>query len=286
MKYLVHLKIAIIICVLYGNIFGQEMPGYPLPTEQILKEIQSHQKGIAVWWTGNAGWLIKSDGILMGIDLELYSKNKIYQPPISPSEAAGELDILFITHGHGDHFHTPTVKDVAEKHMCTFVVPENCVEKARKCGISEDRIIIAKPKVPFEVKGIHVQPVRALHGAHLFSVSRNANMQDCGYLLTIQEKKIFHPGDTVLLQDHFDLRHVDVLFVSPTEHNMHIRRAMIFINQLDPDYIFPQHFETYITTPDNMYWTKGYPDELKKMLSEKHQERYFKLKQGEKFVIK
>ena len=81
------------------------------------------------------------------------------------------------------------------------------------------------------------------------------------------------------------MKNVDVLFVSPTVHNMHIERSLILINQIDPDYIFPQHFDTYITNPNNMFWTKGYPDELKIMLSEKYQSRYHKLKQGEMFVI-
>ena len=76
--------------------------------------------------------------------------------------------------------------------------------------------------------------MRAIHGDVLYSVYRDANMQDCGYLLTIKDKTFLHPGDTVLLQDHLDLDHVDVLFFSPTVHNTHIDRSVILINMLDP----------------------------------------------------
>jgi hypothetical protein len=47
------------------------------------------------------------------------------------------------------------------------------------------------------------------------------------------------------------LKHVDVLFVSPTEHNMHIGPSIILINELDPAYILPKHRDTYRLTPEN-----------------------------------
>ena len=41
----------------------------PAPT--VLESVRAHRKGLAVWWVGNAGWLIKSDDLLIGVDLEL-----------------------------------------------------------------------------------------------------------------------------------------------------------------------------------------------------------------------
>jgi len=82
------------------------------------------------------------------------------------------------------------------------------------------------------------------------------------------------------------LSKIDVLFISPTVHNMYIDRSMILINRLEPAYIFPQHFGTYREADDNIFWTRGYPDELKIRLSTDLQKRYHKLKQGEMFLIK
>ena len=66
---------------------------------------------------------------------------------------------------------------------CLFVVPANCVEKARRLGIPEERIQVAVPREAFEVRGIQVLPMRALHGHLKFSVYSKANLQDCGYLM-------------------------------------------------------------------------------------------------------
>ena len=76
-----------------------------------------------------------------------------------------------------------------------------------------------------------------------------------------------------------------MLFVSPTEHNMHVERAAALIETLKPAHVFPQHYGTYHTTPENRFWTEGYPDELARALSAPMLERYHKLDQGMVFVV-
>jgi L-ascorbate 6-phosphate lactonase len=44
--------------------------------EAILREIHGHHQGMAVWWMGNAGWLIKSGDLLIGSDLDLEANSK------------------------------------------------------------------------------------------------------------------------------------------------------------------------------------------------------------------
>ena len=61
---------------------------------------------------------------------------------------------------------------------------------------------------------------------------------------------------------------------------------MILINELEPEYILPQHRDTYRVTPENRFWASGYPNEVKLRLSKRLQERFHILKQGEKLTIK
>ena len=89
----------------------------------------------------------------------------------------------------------------------------------------------------------------------------------------------------MLTEEHLGLKRIDVLFVSPTVHNMYVDRSMILINKLEPAYIFPQHFGTYAQTDENEFWTRGYPDELKLRLSGELQKRYHKLRIGGMFTI-
>ena len=264
---------------------GQEWPREPIPAPRIRDEVKAHRSGLAVWWTGHNGWLIKSDTTLIGTDLATEDEARLYRSPISAEELAPVLDVAFITHGHGDHFNRKTARVLAEGGRCTFVMPANCVEQARRLGIPEDRIRVATPRKPFELDGMKVSPVRAIHGNPRSAVYFEANLEDCGYLIELGGKTFLQPGDSVLLEDHLFLKHVDVLFVSPTEHNMLIDPSVLLINELEPGFILPQHRDTYRVTPQNRYWTTGYPSEVKLRLSKPLQERFHVLTQGEKLII-
>lgn len=249
--------------------------------KRMIDEIREHKTGTAVWWIGQGSWIIKSGDLVISTDLFLENKGRIAPSPVTPEEIATVLDVAFITHGHGDHFEEYTSRILAAKSDCMFVLPENCLKIAQKIGIPLERIVIAKPREPFEIKGIKVDPLRALHGNSNFAIYYDANLQDCGYLFTINGKRILQPGDTYLLEDHIFLKKVDVLFVSPTEHNMYIDNSVLLINALEPEYIFPQHHSTVALNESNRFWAKGYPDEVKIRLSKPLKDRYFILKTGE-----
>jgi L-ascorbate metabolism protein UlaG (beta-lactamase superfamily) len=279
-----------LISILYFTtslLFAQNTDNKLIPSRQILDEIKAHTSGMAIWWTGHNGWLIKSDDLLIGTDLALESGDRKIPSPISASELAAELDISFITHEHGDHFERKTSRILAEEGECMFVMPVNCQEIAKKeLLIPAERIKVAKPREQFSIGEVKIEPVRAIHGNPRFAVFYDANLQDCGYVITIGGKRLLQMGDTVLLEDHLYLKHVDVLFFSPTEHNTHIDPSVILINELEPDYILPQHRNTFKVTEQNRYWTTGYPYEVKFRLSKQHQQNYYVVDIGEKISIK
>ena len=260
--------------------------------DTILQEIRAHHKGLAVWWMGNSGWLIKSDDLLIGTDLDLEPGNKLQPPPLAARELAGELDVEFVTHQHGDHCNVPTIRELARGSRCSFVLPRTCLRPVAALAIPQDRIVVPEPLQPFEIKGVRVEPVHAIHGNQDFTVlTREPDFvegiaHNCGYVFNLSGKRFFEPGDSVLTEEHLGLKNIDVLFVSPTIHNMFTDRSMILINRLEPAYIFPQHFGTYQVTDENSFWTRGYPDELKLRLSQELQKRYHKLKPGDMFAIR
>lgn len=252
---------------------------------ELYSEIKSHSEGTGLWWTGHNGWLIKSGDLLVSTDLALEYPRRIDPPPISTKEIAADLNISFITHGHNDHFNDSTSIYLTKYSKCIFVMPESCLPKARELNIPEDRIKIAVPRTPFEIKNIKVEPLRAIHGNANFSIYYDANMKDCGYVINIDGKKFLQPGDSYLLEDHLFLKDIDVLFFSPTEHNMYIDRSVILINTLDPDYIFPQHHSTIGVNESTRFWAKGYPDEVKLRLSQQMKQKYHILQIGDKIMI-
>jgi L-ascorbate 6-phosphate lactonase len=267
------------------------MPQVAPPAHAVLEQIRAHHEGIAVWWVGNAGWLLKSNEVLIGIDLDLSTEDKVQPPPITAQELAAELNVAFVSHHHGDHCNIPTITTLARSGKCMFVLPRPCLKEVARLNIVGERIIVPEPLHPFDIQRIHVEPVHAIHGNQEFTVlTREPDFiekiaHNCGYVFNIQGKRFFHPGDSVLTEEHLELQNIDVLFISPTVHNMYIDRSVTLINHLQPAYIFPQHFGTYRETEEEEFWMHGYPDELKLRLSRDLQKHYHKLQQGEMFRI-
>lgn len=249
----------------------------------ILEQLTASREGIAVCWLGNLSWLIFARGRLIAFDLDLDLDLRLKPSPIPVTEIAPHLDALFVTHEHGDHFNAATGAVLAQESACRFVVPASCETKALSIGVPKERLLIARPRVPFDLPGIHVAPLRALHGDRHQAVYKHANLDDCGYVLTLGDQRLLQPGDSVLLQDHLELEGIDILFVSPTDHNMAVQPAATLIRALTPQHIFPQHFGTYRQTEDNRFWTLGFPDELAAALPDNLRDRYHKLQQGEVF---
>lgn len=253
---------------------------------KMIDQIREHTTGTAVWWAGHNSWIVKSGDLVIATDLYLDNHSRFAPSPITPEEIATQIDVSFVTHAHDDHFNAYTSRILLEKSACIFVMPESCLPVAKKLNIPESRIVVARPREPFEVKGIKVNPIRAIHGNANFAIYYDANLQDCGYVMTIGGKTFLQPGDTYLLEDHLFLKKVNVLFFSPTEHNMYIDRSVILINTLEPDYIFLQHHSTIAYDEANRFWAKGYPDEVKIRLSQALKDRYHILKPGDSMMIK
>jgi L-ascorbate metabolism protein UlaG (beta-lactamase superfamily) len=252
---------------------------------RMIDEIRSHKNGMMMWWAGHNSWIIKSGDLVVATDLYLENDMRIAPSPITPEELASEIDISFVTHAHGDHFNAYTSQVLLQHSDCVFVMPESCLPDARKLKIPDNRIVVAKPRESFQVRGVKVNALRAIHGNANFAIYYEANLQDCGYLFTIGGKNFLQPGDSYLLEDHLFLKNVDVLFFSPTEHNMYIDRSVMLINTLNPQYIFPQHHSTVAYGEDNRFWAKGYPDEVKIRLTEALKDKYHILKPGDKILL-
>ena len=242
----------------------------------------------SVCWLGNAGWLLRIGQINVLIDPDLEQSRSRKTLDGIPDDCLSKADAVLITHEHGDHCNIPTVRRLVQESGCRFVLPASCRQAAIRADIPERRIIAAHHSQPIALFGerFTVTPVPAIHGGYSGAVYKHYNAADCGYLVSALNTTLFHPGDSVLLEEHYELGTVDILMVSPTEHNTNVQQSLILIEKINPRYIFPQHRDTYHETDENRFWTHAYYNELADALDERYKSCYHILSQGHDFVIK
>ena len=256
--------------------------------EEQTSDLLEDNNRYSVCWLGNAGWLLRIGQINVLIDPDLEQSRSRKTLDNIPDDCLSKAHAVLITHEHGDHFNIPTVRRLVQESDCRFVLPASCMSAALRANIPEKRTITAHHFKTIAIFGerFTVMPVPAIHGGIEGAVFKRYNAADCGYLVTAMDIKLFHPGDTVLLEEHYELAPIDILMVSPTEHNTNIQQSMTLIEKLNPRYIFPQHRDTYHETDDNRFWTHAYYKELGDALNEHFKSRYHVLNQGQEFLIK
>src|SRR2546421_3842606 len=81
--------------------------------------------GVTLTWLGQAGFLLRGDGITVLVDAFLSARgDQLVPPPLDPATLT-DVDVVLCTHEHWDHLDGPTVAAVAAASpRCRVVVPE------------------------------------------------------------------------------------------------------------------------------------------------------------------
>jgi L-ascorbate metabolism protein UlaG (beta-lactamase superfamily) len=249
-------------------------------------------EGLKLWWLGNAGFAIRYNGILMFIDPVIEVEDECNQVlseiglklkhelPLRAIDVK-RADIILLTHHHTDHT-APKTLSVLKRTDALFICPEICQPVLNRIEVNLARVNSVNYGQRITYKEVSIKPVRAIHGGWHGDVDSLLPNFECGagYMIRVGTHSIFHPGDTVLLEEHYELNDVEILLL-PICH--HTRTLAKLPEILAPKYIIPMHYDTYEVTEDNSFWTYGDPEEIRSKI--KYPERLVVLKQGESFQL-
>ena len=188
-----------------------------------------------IFWLGHDGFMIKADDKIVVIDP--------YQ--VATVEPA---DVLLITHAHYDHC---SPKDIEKLQTgSTVIVTEP--ESARQ--LSGD-IRIMKPGDALEVNGIKIEAVAAYNTDKKFHPKEKNWL---GFIVTMGGCRIYHAGDTDLIEEMADLN-VDIalLPVSGT-YVMTAEEAVEAAKRVKPEIAIPMHYDSLVgSEADAKTFAKG-----------------------------
>ncbi|WP_337173202.1 MBL fold metallo-hydrolase [Paludisphaera sp.] len=228
--------------------------------------------GAVVWWTGQSGFLIRSAGGLLGVDLYLsehltHKYEKTNRPHVRMTRAplrGGDLatvDLLLASHKHSDHLDPGTVPDLlAASTSAKLVFPEAIRAHALGMGLDESRLIGID--AGGEVRGAGAR-VRAIPSAHEeFDRDAAGRHPYLGFIIEVGGLRMYHSGDSLAyegLAEALAAERFDVLFLpingrDPSRGvpgNMGAAEAVELAARVRPRFVVPHHYDmfTFNTVP-------------------------------------
>jgi len=155
-----------------------------------------------------------------------------------------DLTHIFVTHGHGDHL-GDTI-ELAQKHNALVITN---FEIANFLAINDVNVhamhIGGRKQFDFGI----VKMTPALHGSAI--TTKNGTVSGgnpCGFVITSEDKTIYHAGDTGLTMDMklLELEAIDLAFL-PIGGNftMDIKDAVIATDFIKAKKVVPMHYDTF-----------------------------------------
>jgi L-ascorbate metabolism protein UlaG (beta-lactamase superfamily) len=174
----------------------------------LAEEWAKQKPGLNLYWLGQAGFALRYDGLRLVIDpylsdslAEKYahsdlSHERMMPSPIDPAEF-GDLELVLVTHQHGDHMDPETLRSLASLYpSCRFVVPSAEIEYASSIPLSSARLTGADANRPVLLDSkLTLVPVPAAH--ETLTVDSSGSHHFLGYLLRFPGITIYHSGDSI-----------------------------------------------------------------------------------------
>lgn len=195
-------------------------------TNQLSKNIEALAESIQ--WFGQSSVKIQCSGKTIYIDPFVI-------------KVADKADVIFITHPHFDHFSEEDLKKVSSPDTTIFC-PNELVDKSKNLGFT--KVYGVAPGFESEWKGISIKAVPAYN-----IVKNDKHPKDkkwVGYVLTLNNVKLYHTGDTERIPEMKDINCDIILLPLGQTYTMNaVDDAVNAVLDTNASVAIPIHFGMY-----------------------------------------
>ena len=183
-------------------------------------------QGIEVEWLGHAGFIIN---------------NNIFIDPYQ-IETNKKADLILITHPHYDHCSLEDIKKIL-KPKTLVIAPPDCSSKLSRIENIKTKIITLGKK--FTSNNLEIETVPAYNINKPFHPKQNEWL---GYIIKINNKKIYHAGDTDLIPEMNNLNVDIALLPIGGIYTMNAKEAAQAVSKIKCKIAIPMHYGKIIGT--------------------------------------
>lgn len=181
-----------------------------------------------ITWLGHDGFMIKAGGKVIVID------------PYQITQTA-PADIILVTHSHYDHC---SPEDIAKLQTDTTVI----ITEPESAGKLRGDVRIMKPGEQLELESVMIEAVPAYNTNKKFHPKKKNWL---GFIITVDGCRIYHAGDTDLIDEMSGLKaDIALLPVSGT-YVMTAEEAIEAARRIGPKVAIPMHYDSLVGTIDD-----------------------------------
>ena len=200
---------------------------------------------IALWWLGQAGFVLRSTDAIVYLDPFLSDRPTRLIPPLFAAESGPLADLVLCTHEHWDHLDPHTLQGLAQaSQQARFVVPLPIVEQVTALGISLERVIGVQPDEELELGAVKLFPVPAMHGLKAPPAVYDFGFVErddkrlyryLGYVIEMAGVRVYSAGDTIAFDGLIErLRRLEVdIALLPINGRSYFREQLDIVGNLD-----------------------------------------------------
>lgn len=176
--------------------------------------------------------------VLCHSSIKIISNKIIYADPFKIKEKSNDADLIIITHSHYDHFSEEDISKIQKAETLICITPD-LLEKTINLGLKKENIIIVEPNKEYHVENIKIKTIPAYNTNKKFHPKENNWV---GYILEIENKKIYIAGDTDITEENKKINCDIALVPIGGTYTMNAKEAAELINIIQPLEVVPTHY--------------------------------------------
>lgn len=167
----------------------------------------------------------------------------IYLDPFQIQEQQDKADILLITHEHYDHCSIEDIQKVIKQDTIIVTIP-GCASKLNRLPVKGIKMMT--PNQGITVDGVDIETIPAYNLNKYRAPGIPFHPKEdgrVGFIITINNKRIFHAGDTDFTPEMAALKDIDVALVPVSgTYVMTAEEAAKAVNTFMPKLAIPMHY--------------------------------------------
>ena len=148
-----------------------------------------------------------------------------------------KADLILVTHHHGDHLDVPAIEKI-KKANTKMICSASCKEQLKNC-------IVLKNGEKTAASGFNIEAVPAYNLVHKRKNGPPFHPKGVGngYVLTIDNKRIYIGGDTENVPEMKNLENIDIAFLPMNlPYTMTPEMVADAVKMFNPKILYPYHF--------------------------------------------